>query len=231
MPMTEDVAWLAPLLQVSDSAFPTGSYAHSLGFEQMVRLGRVHDADSMRSYIEGHIWPALIHFELPVVRLAQEAARRDDLEELVALDEILDAAKSARELREASRVIGRRRLHAFLDVAPSSLLVRLASLVDEEKTSGHHAVIFGAGLASFPLNALLVAWAFQSINGVCLAAPKLLRIGQEAVQRVLSSVLSGIQEKIERSQSILRADLGWFDPSLEIASMHHEIAHERLFIS
>jgi urease accessory protein len=229
--MTEDASWLAPLLQVSDSAFPTGSYAHSLGFEQMVSFGRVRDAQSMRTYIDDHIWPALIHFELPVVRLAQEAAHRDDLEELIALDEILDAAKSARELREASRVIGRRRLHALLEVTPSPLLTRLATLVDEEKTSGHHTVVFGAGLASLPPDALLTAWAFQSVNGVCLAAPKLLRIGQEAVQRVLTSVLAGMQEKIALSRSIARAELGWFDPSLEIASMHHEIAHERLFIS
>ena len=194
--MTEDVAWLAPLLQVSDSAFPTGSYAHSLGFEQMVSFGRVRDAASMKLYIEEHTWPALIHFELPVVRLAQEAARRDDLEGLSALDEIVDASKSARELREASRVIGRRRLRALLEVVPSPLLLRLASAVDEEKTSGHHAVVFGVGLASLPPGSLLTAWAFQSINGVCLAAPKLLRIGQEAVQRVLTAALAGMEEKI-----------------------------------
>jgi urease accessory protein len=229
--MDEDFAWLAPLLQVSDSAFPTGGYAHSGGFEQVVRRGLVHDGDSMAVYIENHVWPALIHFELPMVRLARGAARRDDLAELTALDEIVDATKSPRELREASRVMGRRRLQALLDLGASPVLGRLERGVEENKSPGHHLVVFGAGLAALPEDALLVAWAFQAINAVCLAAPKLLRIGQDAVQRILAASLSGLRENIELSQTIALQELGWFDPAVEIASMHHEIAHERLFIS
>ena len=45
--MDESFPWLARLLQVNDSAFPTGGYAHSYGFEQIVQTGFVHDADSM----------------------------------------------------------------------------------------------------------------------------------------------------------------------------------------
>jgi urease accessory protein len=229
--MDESYAWLAPLLQVGDSAFPTGGYAHSHGFEQIVRLGVVSDADSMALYIENHLWPALIHFELPLVRLAREAALRDDVVELIALDELVDASKGARELREASRVLGRRRLRALLDLGASPVLARFARVVEEEGSSGHHAVVFGVGLASLPPDALLIAWAFQGINAICLAAPKLIRIGQDAVQRVLAASLAGLSEKIPLSKTIARDDLGWFDPSVEIASMHHEIAHERLFIS
>jgi urease accessory protein UreF len=31
------IAWLPALLQISDAAFPTGSYAHSYGLEEIVR--------------------------------------------------------------------------------------------------------------------------------------------------------------------------------------------------
>ena len=34
MKTLENNSWVAPLLQVSDPLFPTGGYAHSLGFEQ-----------------------------------------------------------------------------------------------------------------------------------------------------------------------------------------------------
>jgi urease accessory protein len=185
----------------------------------------------MAAYIKNHLWPALIHFELPIVRLAREAARRDDLEELAALDAIVDASKSARELREASQVIGRRRLQALLGLNASPMLGLLERAVEDKNSPGHHLVVFGAGLASLPLNALLVAWAFQAINAVCMAAPKLLRIGQDAVQRILAASLSSMRENIELSQMVARQDLGWFDPVVEIASMQHEISHERLFIS
>ena len=229
--MNEGLPWLASLLQVSDSAFPTGGYAHSAGFEQIVELGLVRDAATMAAHIENHLWPSIVHFELPVVRLAQTAARNGDVSELLALDEIVDATKGARELREASRSLGRRRLSALRDIGASTVPPGFALLVDDNTTSGHHAVVFGAGLASMPEPALLAAWAFQTLNGISLAAPKLLRIGQDAVQRVLAGALASIESQIEKSRHIARDDLGWFDPTLEIASMQHEIAHERLFIS
>ena len=227
----EAFPWLARLLQVNDSAFPTGGYAHSYGFEQAVRFGVVTDAGSMGRYLEQHLWPALIHFELPVIRFAQQAARAGDESALIALDACVDATKTARELREASRSTGRRRLEALRDTGPSPILLRLSHRVEEGQAHAHHAVVFGAGLASLPLNALLTSWAFQSLSAVCVSAPKILRIGQNAAQRVVTAALVPMEENVERSLTIERDNLGWFDPLVEIASMQHEIAYERLFIS
>ena len=228
---TEAFPWLARLLQVNDSAFPTGGYAHSYGFEQIVRFGLVHDADSMRQYLELHLWPALIHFELPVIRFAQAAARAEDEVELLAIDACVDATKTARELREASRATGRRRLHAFGETGPSPIQARFAELVEAGRTQAHHTVVFGLGLAPLPQQALLTSWAFQSLSAVCLSAPKILRIGQNAAQRVLTASLSSMEQNVTLSLAIERDELGWFDPLVEIASMQHEIAYERLFIS
>ncbi len=223
--------WLGRLLQVNDSAFPTGSYAHSYGFEQIVRLGLVHDAESMRQHIELHLWPMLIHFELPVVRFAQEAALGDDLPGLLELDACVDATKSPRELREASRATGRRRLDALLQTGPSPNLTSFARAIEEGQAQGHHTIVYGVGLATTPPRALLTSWAFQSLSAVCLSAPKILRIGQNAAQRVLTHSLTALEANIEDSLAIARDDIGWFDPLVDIASMQHEIAYERLFIS
>jgi urease accessory protein len=226
-----DFSWLARLLQVSDSAFPTGSYAHSYGFEQVVQLGLVRNADTMARHLEEHLWPMLIHFELPVVRFAREAARNDDLDELATLSACVDATKTAQELREASRATGHRRLRTFCEIGTSPILNRFAQSVEEGRSHAHHAVVYGIGLAALPRQALLTSWAFQSLSAVCLSAPKLLRIGQNATQRVLTTALSTMEEKVGLSLAVTREELGWFDPLVEIASMHHEIAYERLFIS
>ena len=231
--MTNDapLPWLARLLQVNDSAFPTGGYAHSYGFEQIVRFGLVHDAESMTHYLECHLWPMLIHFELPVVRLAQEAALIDDEVDLIVLDSCVDATKTAQELREASRSTGRQRLHAFCENKASPILTRFAQAVEEGRARAHHAVVYGIGLADFPRQAVLTSWAFQSLSAVCLSAPKLLRLGQNAAQRVLTTSLACMDTRVAQSLAIPREELGWFDPLVEIASMQHEIAYERLFIS
>jgi urease accessory protein len=223
--------WLARLLQVTDSAFPTGGYAHSYGFEQIVRFGLVHDADSMERYLQEHLWPTLTHFELPVVRFAREAARENDLPALINLAADVEATKTARELREASRATGGRRLHAFLATTGSPILTAFARAVAEDGINPHHTIVYGIGLATLPTQALLTSWAFQSISAVCLSAPKLLRIGQDAAQRVLGVSLKDLEQNVATSLTIERQEIGWFDPLVEIASMQHEIAHERLFIS
>jgi len=229
--MDESFQWLARLLQVNDSAFPTGGYAHSYGFEQIVQNGLVNDAESMSQHLGNHLWPMLIHFELPVVRFAQEATLREDHTALLELDACVEASKSARELREASRATGHRRLHAFCETSPSPALAAYALAVKESRSPGHHAVVFGIGLAHLPQQALLTSWAFQSLSAVCLSAPKLLRIGQNAAQRALTHSLVPIETNITASLAVSREELGWFDPIMEIASMQHEIAYERLFIS
>ncbi len=229
--MAEDLSWLSSLLQVGDSAFPTGGYAHSGGFEQMVQLGLVRDAATLAIFLTLHAWPALVHFELPVVRLAGEAAQRGDVAELRALDEIVEATRGTRELRAASRAMGQRRLHALRAIGTTTVPAAFVRAVESDETPGHHAVIFGAALAALPRQAVLVAWAFQSLDQICLAAPKLLRLGSDAVQGVLARALAETDRNVALSLSVTRADLGWFDPALEIASMQHEIAHERLFIS
>src|SRR6202011_944031 len=114
-------------------------YAHSYGFEQAVQFGLVHDAASMTHHLEQHLWPMLIHFELPVVRFAREAALSGDESALIALDACVDATKTARELREASRATGRRRLHAFCETGASPALNAFARHVEESRAHAHHA--------------------------------------------------------------------------------------------
>src|SRR5438067_269386 len=58
-----ELAWLPFLLQTTDALFPTGAYAHSLGFEEIVRLGRVRDEESLREFLRTQLIPALRELE------------------------------------------------------------------------------------------------------------------------------------------------------------------------
>jgi urease accessory protein len=221
-------AWLALLLQTADPLFPTGAYAHSFGLEEAVRLGVVKDEASLETFLRRQIIPGLERLELPFLRRAHEAAVAEDLETLLALNAELDAWKPALELRRASRQIGARRVRMLLKIAPTPLLKRVAAAAGD---SIHHMIACALQGAGAPVDAVLTAYFYQTLAGYCSAAPKLIRIGQEGCQRVLSAALARSGEALQTARGVAVEKTGWFDPVLEIAAMRHEHAFERLFIS
>jgi urease accessory protein len=223
--------WLPGLLQATDAQFPTGGYAHSAGFEEFVRLAGVRNEADLRTHLREHVVPALANQELPYLRHAFEAA--DDPAGLAEVDREISAWKIARELREASIQLGRRRLAALRAVNDRAEYAEYANWIRRQEAEGHHLAVYGLQgvVEGQPLQALLAAYYYQSIAGVCGAALKLIRIGQEGCQRVLRECLGLAGEAVAKSCEVPREDAGWFDPLLEIASMRHEFANERLFIS
>lgn len=226
----ETLSWLPFLLQTADSLFPTGAYAHSLGFEESVRLGIVRDEATLLTFLLQQIVPAQRHQELPYLRFAFEA---ETLDELCALDGEISAWKLAREAREASAQLGVRRLKALRGISPAPLLVDFERAIADRRASGHHLIVCAlqARVENVPLTAALALAFYQSLAAVCAAAMKLIRIGQDGCQRALRTAAMEADATIRDSLTVARRDAGWFNPLLEIAAMRHERADERLFIS
>ena len=107
------------------------------------------------------------------------------------------------------------------------------TLIARGTCTGHHLVVCGlqAGVAGIPLEAALAAYFYQSLAALGAAALKLIRIGQDGVQRALRAASVEAHPAIQASLLVSRQDAGWFNPVLEIAGMRHERAFERLFIS
>jgi urease accessory protein len=222
--------WLPWLLQTADALFPTGAYAHSLGFEEGVRLGMVRDEASLAGFLRRQIIPAQQQQELPYLRFAYGAA---EVGEWCVVDGEISAWKLARETREASVQLGGRRLKALRAISAHAELAEFDGAIQAGRASGHHLVVCAlqARLEGLPLNAALTTYFYQSLAAICAAAMKLIRIGQDGCQRVLRTNCIEAKRVVETSLAVKREDAGCFNPLLEIASMRHERAGERLFIS
>lgn len=231
--MSAELPWLPFLLQTADSLFPTGAYAHSLGFEESARLGLVHDEATLLAFLVTQIVPAQCAQELPYLRFAFESATRGDLAGLCMLDHEIDAWKLAPETRAASIQLGVRRLKALRTISEAPLLLTLENAIGSGQARGHHLLVCGvqAATENVPLEAALYLSFYQALGAVCAAALKLIRIGQDGCQRALRQACRPAPDIITRSLEIERKRAGWFNPLLEIASMRHARAEERLFIS
>ena len=222
--------WLPFLLQTSDALFPTGAYAHSLGFEEMVRLGVVCDEVTFGDFLHQQLLPSLETLDLPYLRYAFEAA---DLTDLLTIDHEIHAWKIAAETREASIQLGIRRLKALQSIHHSPLLEDFSTAVRNNRATGHHLIVCAlqARVESIPLEAALTVYAYQSLAACCGAALKLVRIGQDACQRALRNASTHLSATVTASMHVERETAGSFNALLEIASMRHQFARERLFIS
>ena len=219
--------WLPWLLQVNDSQFPSGAYAHSLGLEELVQRGIVSTPDELETFLHRQIVPSLLAFEIPFLLRAHTAATMEDAAALRAQDVEMDAWKLAGELRAASQQLGSRRLALVRKLTPSTLLDHYA----ESGAPCHHLIVCALELRTMPPEAAACAFAYQTMGGYTSASLKLLRIGQERVQTLLRGAVCELLSGFSRRPPVAGGRVGWFNPLLEIASMRHARAAERLFIS
>lgn len=227
------LSWLSSMLQTTDPLFPIGSYAHSYGLEELAAAGDVTTAADLLDYLSSTVALNLKEFELPYLRFAYQAWQRNDSPELCQLDAEFDAAKLSKELRNASATQGAQRLRLIHILRPSERTEMLKRLKRDKKVVPHHFLIFAAENVDLgaPLEAALAAWAYQTLAAPCTASLKLIRIGQEGAQTVLTKALQNIDALVQSSLQIERDYAGAFLPALDIASHRHERAYARLFIS
>jgi urease accessory protein len=225
--------WLPSLLQSTDSFFPSGTFSHSFGLEGMTQLNAVHDAQSLRAFLENQVIPSLQNLELPQLRFAFVAARRRREKILIELDAEIRAAKPTRELRQASAALGAQRLHLLRRIYPHPVLERFAGKLEAGEASGNLITVLGLQMVAqrIPLDAGLVACYYGTVSAIVAASMKLIRIGQTGCQEILTSALSRTPEVVAASRRVTRDRAGAFNPLLDIASARHETAYTRLFIS
>jgi len=215
------------LLQTTDSLFPTGAFAHSGGLEGLVGDGVLKTADDAERVVEEILRHSFARVDLPACGLAHRAALSGDSSALAEIDHRVDSLKAPREAREASQSVGRRRLRVV------SAVEEFRRAVDEDRSPGHQAVVVGmhGALDGSSREETLLAFAYGASAGLVAAAMKLLPLGQTRAQDLLSRIGGFVPDLVAVADGTALDDLGGFTPLLDIASMRHETAAPRLFIS
>lgn len=227
-------AWLGLLLQVTDTAYPTGAFAHSGGLEGMMQLGQIRDLEGLARFLDRSVLLTLERCHLPLLRLSREAALDLDGAAIARLDEIAGALCPPEELRLASSRSGRQRLQLLARVMhlDKSHPREWEALVPRLRDA-HLPVVAGieAALLEIPEAPALQAFAYGTVSAILSASMKIMRIGQTPVQELLSRMMTLVPGVVERSRGIHLGTLGAFTPVADIASARHKRAGLRLFLS
>jgi len=226
-------SWLPALLQASDSFYPTGSYAHSFGLEGLVQEGVIRDQATLREFLQCSVLPSLRQTELPLAAQAWQALGAADWARVEALCRLSSALKAPRELRAAVENIGRQRAELAALLHPHPLAqeyLRRAQAQSWPFSSAVSSALEGRVLGA-PQVAVLSGVYYASIATLLSAAMKMLRLGQNAVQALLTDALAAAPAIIAAAEQVPFDEIGWFNPWLDIAAARHEAADTRMFIS
>jgi urease accessory protein len=221
------------LLQFADGLFPAGAYAHSFGLESYVQSGTVSSAESVEHFLRTYLGSSAAPTDLVGLLCAWKAGKSEDLGACIALDETLDAMKTASELREASRQMGRQTLRVVNHFANHALLSEFGAAVAADLSPCHHAIVFGmiGAAMDWPGPEMARAFLYSTSAALVGAALRLLPLGQLAGQRILWNIEPRIAQLAEAAQGKTPEDMWSFAPALEIASMRHATLEARLFRS
>jgi urease accessory protein len=228
-----DAAWLVGLLQAGDSFYPTGSYAHSFGLEGLVQAGVIRDRATLREFLFRSVLPSLRQAELPLAAQAWEALGAEDWARIGELCRLSAALKAPAEIRTASANIGRQRaeLTALLHSHPLAReYLRHAAAEDWPFAAAVSSALEGRVLGA-PRVAVLAGVYYASTASLISAAMKVLRLGQNASQTLLTEVLAAAPGVLAVAEQVPFDEIGWFNPWLDIAAARHESADSRMFIS
>ena len=220
---------LLRLLQISDSAFPTGSFSHSMALEAFAEAGELRDATDLERVVGLHI-SSLATSDCVALR----ASYGTGLDELFRIDQLLTATKVSRELRAASASTGKRFLLSVAALGvENATLHAFTDAVRNAVTPGNLAVGYGvaAPALALKLDEALRGYLYATVSSLVAAGQKLIPLGGSAAQRVLFGMGEEIERAGEICQTIRTDGMYAFAPEIDVRSMMHERQRTRLYIS
>ena len=225
------------VLQLSDSAFPSGRYTLSYGLEPLLAHGLLRTPASGATLVA--LLADTIRFGVaPSDGLALACTHRAvglgasaDLELITEVDHRLTAVKIPREARQASTRTGRAVLATATATVDVAVLGDYAQLVREGRSPGNHAVAVGllSSALGVPCPEAVTGELYAFCAGWAAAAVRLGLVDHRGAQGLLHRTRSVIADA---ALDVLDGDVDRISsctPLLDVMAMRHEQAELRLF--
>jgi urease accessory protein len=208
------------LLQLSDSAFPSGAFAHSFGFEALRQLGLLAE-ESLTLRLRELAWSTALS-ALPFLNDAYRHVAE-------AADHHADQFLSNHVANRASRAQGQ----AFMIAAEATFDDRGVEALRRTLPFSHVAVATGASLkcAGVSLDDSRRVFLYGAVRGALSAAVRLGILGPLRAQHVLYGLHPLLDEILSETLGLTADDAASVAPLVDVAQGTQDRLYSRLFQS
>ena len=216
-------AWLSP-------GFPVGAFAYSHGIETAVAESKIHDPDSLLSWIKSVLEVGTGRADAILFCAAWRATNSYDMAALYGIAERAAALRSTAELGRESTAQGRAFFQTIAAAWPQEATARLL-----ENWDGPVAYPVAVATASaghgIELNDSLCAYLHAFASNLVSAGVRLIPLGQTDGQRTVAALEDPILALAAVAPDLSLFDAGSGTWMVDWCSMQHETQRTRLFRS
>jgi urease accessory protein len=215
------------ILQIADSGFPTGGFAHSAGLEAAVHLDIVSTPEELEAFVGTYI-RNVGNASLPFV-----AAAFDEPARVWALDAWQDATLLNHVANRASRIQGRTFMATCARAFDVPAVGELASRARTRDVTAHLAPLFGACLAALGLERrdVLAMHLFMALRGMASAAVRLGLVGPHGAQQLQGRLGATLDAVLGAGEFSGPEDAATVAPVADGVGATHDLLYTRLFQS
>jgi urease accessory protein len=220
---------LARTLQLMDSLFPVGAFAYSDGLESAALNGIVGDGASLSAWLDHYINNVFVPCDGLALLKSARARERGEWAAIRSLDEELTALRPAASIRGSGRVIRKRLLTTYVSIQRDpEFAMSIRTLPHCNAPVAYGLVLSHCGLECPDA---LVAFGYARLAGMTSAGLRLLSVGQQQGQVVLTKAIERLPWASARILESEAEPLRSFTPLLDIQQMNHQYIYSRLFRS
>ena len=217
------MVWLSP-------SFPVGAFAYSHGLEWAFESGDLHDAETLRDWLEVLVSHGSLRNDLILFACAARAIAAGDEAALAEIAELALALANSAERRLETVTQGNAFVAALRAAWPCDAIERLKRVWPGDVAYPIAVAAASAGHA-LPLAASLEAYGLAFVANLVSASVRLGIVGQTDGQRLTAGLVPAVQAAAAAAESATLDDLGGCAYRSDLASLRHETQYSRLFRS
>jgi urease accessory protein UreF len=164
-----------------------------------LKLPPVHDCASLEKALGQYLAQILLPVELPSIQAAYGHASRNELREMIVLDQCLQEQPILQKFAGASRRVGQTQLQKLRPLRDQRFVRRYLEAVETGFAHGWHTLVYGLTLEiySLALRQGLLGYAHQTTRGFIYSASRMLQLSERQCRDLFESLCVGLPEAVD----------------------------------